>query len=198
MIFCAKNNVSQQFFNPIKIQLFSDEMNHLTYLIKQKCIDAIYATRENNKFFVQETENEFSLFRYFLWKMMWLLYWQWKDSSHEFPSWMAVKTSCITPPLPFATPPKNGNLKQSKEKINKNVRKNLRKIWKIQEIIQEKKMMSKEYSKNKNWKIFQKKLLIWIIFLESKIHENKLIFFLVKEKNLQTFKKHRNRNQRKK
>ena len=41
-------------------------MNHLTYLIKQKCIDAIYATRENNKkIFVQETENEFSLFRYF-------------------------------------------------------------------------------------------------------------------------------------
>ena len=36
-------------------------MNHLTYLIKQKCIDAIYATRENNKFFVQEAENEFSL-----------------------------------------------------------------------------------------------------------------------------------------
>ena len=66
MIFCAKNNVSQQFFNPIKIQLFSDEMNHLTYLIKQKCIDAIYATRENNKFFVQEAENEFSLFWYFL------------------------------------------------------------------------------------------------------------------------------------
>ena len=67
MIFCAKKIVSQQFFNPIKIQLFSDEMNHLTYLIKQKCIDAIYATRENNKFFfVQETENEFSLFRYFL------------------------------------------------------------------------------------------------------------------------------------
>ena len=132
-------DISQQFFNPIKMQLV---MNHLTSLIKQKCIDAIYATsRENNIFFVQEAENGFSLSFgvFFLWKMMWLLYWQWKDSSHEFPSWMAVKTSCITPPLPFATPPKNGNLKQSKEKINKNVRKYLRKIWKIQEIIQEKK-----------------------------------------------------------
>ena len=61
MIFCAKNNVSQQFFNPIKIQLFSDEMNHLTYLIKQKCIDAIYATRENNNFFLYRKQRMNSL-----------------------------------------------------------------------------------------------------------------------------------------
>ena len=53
------SDISQQFFNPIKMQLV---MNHLTSLIKQKCIDAIYATsRENNIFFVQEAENGFSL-----------------------------------------------------------------------------------------------------------------------------------------
>ena len=145
-------------------------MNHLTSLIKQKCIDAIYATsRENNIFFVQEAENGFSLSfgGFFLWKMMWLLYWQWKDSSHEFPSWMAVKTSCITPPLPFATPPKNGNLKQSKEKINKNVRKYLRKIWKIwkiQEIIQEKKWCQKNIRKIKIEKYFRKKYWFELFF----------------------------------
>lgn len=36
-------------------------MNHLTYLIKQKCIDAIYATRENNKKFLYRKQRMNSL-----------------------------------------------------------------------------------------------------------------------------------------
>ena len=36
-------------------------MNHLTYLIKQKCIDAIYATRENNIFFLYRKQRMNSL-----------------------------------------------------------------------------------------------------------------------------------------
>ena len=91
----------------IKIQLV---MKQWTYLIKQKCIDA----GENVITYFCTVAEAQRILLSFCEK---LFYWQWKDSSHEFPSWMAVKTSCITPPpLPFSTPPKNGYLKR-KEKI---------------------------------------------------------------------------------
>ena len=92
----------------IKIQLV---MKQWTYLIKQKCIDA----GENVITYFCTVAEAKRILLSFCEK---LFYWQWKDSSHEFPSWMAVKTSCITPPpLPFSTPPKNGYLKKRKKRF---------------------------------------------------------------------------------
>ena len=95
----------------IKIQLV---MKQWTYLIKQKCIDA----GENVITYFCTVAEAQRILLSFCEK---LFYWQWKDSSHEFPSWMAVKTSCITPPpLPFSTPPKNGYLKKRKDFTREN------------------------------------------------------------------------------